>query len=73
MVRFFGMRWNAIQGLLDQYQVLRESLNQPSSVVISHHCDFIDRLQTLEGFTRCAMHRITKRIKAPAAIYEKQD
>src|ERR1043166_5280733 len=73
MVCFFVMWWNAIQGLLDQYSILSESLKQPRGVVISHHSDFIGQLQTLDGLTRRAMHLFTERIETAASINEKQD
>src|ERR1044072_2468259 len=73
MICFFLVRWNALKRLLDQDSILRESLNQPRGVVISHYGDFISQLQTLDGFTRGPMHLVAKRIETAAPIYEKQD
>src|SRR5438270_319922 len=72
MIRFFVMRWNAIERVLDQHSIARESLQQPRRVVISHHGDFIGRFQSIYCFERRVMHLVAKWIEAAAAINQQQ-
>src|SRR5689334_13404853 len=67
------MRWNAVQGLLDQYSILGESLQQPCGVMIGHYGDFISQLQAFDGLARRAMHLVAEWIETTATINEKQD
>src|ERR1043166_653273 len=54
-VRSFRGLWNVIKRLLDQYSIGRERLNQLSGISEGHHCDLIDRFQTIDCFTGGAM------------------
>jgi hypothetical protein len=51
----FSLLWNVIERLLDQYSVAGQRLNHLSGVGEGHHCDLIDRFQTIDCFTGGAM------------------
>src|SRR6266576_250654 len=72
MIRFFGVRWNAIERVLNQHSIPRESLKQSRRVVISHHGDFIDRFQSIYCFERRVMNLVTKWIEAASSINQQQ-
>ena len=68
MISFFVMGWNAIERILNQHSVARESLEQPRRVVISHHRDFVHRFQPVYCFERRVVHLVAKRIETAASI-----
>ena len=72
MVRLFVMRWHLIERVFDQRAVARESLQQPRRVVISHHRDFIRRLQARDRVTGRAMHIAAERIETTAPIDQQE-
>src|SRR5439155_9895451 len=64
---------DAVERVFNQQAVAGESLQQTGRVVISHHGNFVRRLQTLDCFARSAMDLVAKWIQTAAAIDQKQD